>query len=268
MAEYNAAILSISLMTLLGFVDDVIELRWRYKLVIPCIATLPLAQAYWSQHQSTTIVFPSYCYTSTLIQASWGRFWALRKKISRFWAKSCPSSPRSAASPTAQRSISVEQRIGYHLDGWYYIYIVMLCIFCTNSINIYAGINGLEVGQSIVIACSLLFINIVDIIIGGDADYVQNHVFSATMVLPFIAASLALFDFNCYPAKVFVGDTFTYSAGVTFAAVGIFGHFSKSLLLFFIPQLVNFILSLPQLFKVIPCPRHRLPRLKHSTFLL
>ena len=95
----------------------------------------------------------------------------------------------------------------------------MLCIFCTNSINIYAGINGLEVGQSIVIACSLLFINIVDITIGGDADYVQNHVFSATMVLPFIAASLALFDFNCYPAKVFVGDTFTYSAGVTFAAL-------------------------------------------------
>ena len=33
------------------------------------------------------------------------------------------------------------------LDGWYYVYIVLLCIFCTNSINIYAGINGLEVGQ-------------------------------------------------------------------------------------------------------------------------
>ena len=33
------------------------------------------------------------------------------------------------------------------LDGWYYVYIVLLCNFCTNSINIYAGINGLEVGQ-------------------------------------------------------------------------------------------------------------------------
>ena len=268
MAEYNAAILSISLMTLLGFVDDVIELRWRYKLIIPCIATLPLAQAYWSQHQSTTIVFPSYSHPSTLIQALWEQFWALRRTISPFSAKSSPSSPKSAESPTALRSISVVQRRGFEVDGWYYIYIVMLCIFCTNSINIYAGINGLEVGQSIVIACSLLFINIVDILIGGDADYVQNHVFSATMVLPFIAASLALFDFNCYPARVFVGDTFTYSAGVTFAAVGIFGHFSKSLLLFFIPQLVNFILSLPQLFKLIPCPRHRLPRLQRSAFLL
>ena len=60
MAEYNAAILSISLMTLLGFIDDVLELRWRYKLIIPCIATLPLAQAYWSQGGSTTIALPSY----------------------------------------------------------------------------------------------------------------------------------------------------------------------------------------------------------------
>ena len=64
MADYNAAILSISLMTLLGFVDDVLELRWRYKLIIPCIATLPLVQAYWSQHQSTTITLPSSPFSS------------------------------------------------------------------------------------------------------------------------------------------------------------------------------------------------------------
>ena len=53
----------------------------------------------------------------------------------------------------------------------------MLCIFCTNSINIYAGINGLEVGQvsvedvcdakSVVIACSLLCITAIDSIIGS-----------------------------------------------------------------------------------------------------
>lgn len=71
------------------------------------------------------------------------------------------------------------------------------------------------------IACSLLFINIMDVLLGGDADYVQNHIFSAMIIIPFIASSLALFDFNCYPARVFVGDTFTYSAGVTFAAVSL-----------------------------------------------
>ena len=47
--------------------------------------------------------------------------------------------------------------------------------------------------------------------------------------------------------------------GMTFAVMAILGHFSKSLLLFFIPQVFNFIYSLPQLFKVVPCPRHRMP---------
>lgn len=241
LAEYNAAILSISLMTLLGFVDDVLELRWRYKLIIPCIATLPLAQAYWSQNGSTTITLPSFL----------GRILGTSKKDLTFIGHLVSLFADVSGDPYGT---------GIDLHGWYYVYIVLLCIFCTNSINIYAGINGLEVGQSLVIACSLLFINILDILMGGDADYVQNHIFSAMIIIPFLASSLALFEYNCYPATVFVGDTFTYSAGVTFAAVGIFGHFSKSLLLFFIPQLVNFLLSLPQLFGLIPCPRHRLPK--------
>ncbi|CAF0833387.1 unnamed protein product [Rotaria sordida] len=64
-----------------------------------------------------------------------------------------------------------------------------------------------------------------------------------------------------YPAEIFVGDTFCYFAGMTFAIVGIIDHFSKTMLLFFIPQIINFLLSIPQLFHFIPCPRHRLPRL-------
>ena len=38
----------------------------------------------------------------------------------------------------------------------YYIYMGMLAVFCTNAINILAGINGLEVGQSIVIASAIM----------------------------------------------------------------------------------------------------------------
>ena len=41
--------------------------------------------------------------------------------------------------------------------------------------------------------------------------------------------------------------------------MAILGHFSKTLLLLLLPQLFNFVYSLPQLFKVYPCPRHRLP---------
>ena len=70
------------------------------------------------------------------------------------------------------------------------------------------------------------------------------------------------------PAEIFVGDTLCYFSGMTFAVVGIIGHFSKTMLLFFIPQIVNFLLSVPQLFHFIPCPRHRLPRSVSMFFFL
>ncbi|KAG5875353.1 hypothetical protein JTB14_027674 [Gonioctena quinquepunctata] len=52
---------------------------------------------------------------------------------------------------------------------------------------------------------------------------------------------------------------------MTFAVVGILGHFSKTTLLFFIPQVFNFLYSSPQLFRLIPCPRHRLPKFNSKT---
>ena len=69
-------------------------------------------------------------------------------------------------------------------------------------------------------------------------------------------------------AQVFVGDTFTYFAGMAIAVAGILGHLSETLLLFLIPQLLNFAYSLPQLFKIVPCPRHRLPSFDPATGLL
>lgn len=71
-----------------------------------------------------------------------------------------------------------------------------------------------------------------------------------------------------YPSKVFVGDTFCYVSGMTFAVVAILSHFSKTVLLFFLPQIINFIYSVPQLFHIIPCPRHRLPKYSAETDLI
>lgn len=71
-----------------------------------------------------------------------------------------------------------------------------------------------------------------------------------------------------FPSQVFVGDTFCYLSGMTFAVVGILGHFSKTILLFFIPQVLNFLYSVPQLFHFIPCPRHRLPKFNPDTGLM
>lgn len=82
---------------------------------------------------------------------------------------------------------------------------------------------------------------------------------SINIILPYIFTALALYYFNKYPSQVFIGDTFCYWSGMVFATVGILGHFSKTLLLFFIPQIINYVYSLPQLFGIVHCPRHRLP---------
>ena len=45
----------------------------------------------------------------------------------------------------------------------YYLYMGMLAVFCTNAINILAGINGIEAGQSLVIAVSVIVFNIIEL---------------------------------------------------------------------------------------------------------
>jgi len=105
---------------------------------------------------------------------------------------------------------------------------------------------------------SILFFKLFEIVKSGTAS--NNALFAIALVLPFIGSSLGLLKHNWFPAKVFVGDTFCYFSGMTFAVIGIHGHFSKTLLMLFIPQIINFVYSIPQLFKLVPCPRHRLPQ--------
>lgn len=216
---YTAAFASVTFMVLLGFADDVLNLKWRYKLILPLVASLPLLVLYTGG--------------------------------------TCVLVPRPLRFLTNGKSL-------LELGILYYIYMAMLSVFCTNAINIYAGINGLEVGQSIIISLAVLLHNALQLHPIGNKDNLrllrQNHLFSIDLILPFYATSLALAYYNWYPSKVFVGDTFCYFAGMTFAMAAILAHFSEILLLFFIPQLINFVYSMPQLVGIIPCPRHRLPR--------
>lgn len=153
------------------------------------------------------------------------------------------------------------------LGALYYIYMSAMGIFCPNSINILAGINGLEVGQCIVLAILTLLNDAIYLTVGAEASK-EAHRFSTVLILPFLGVSLALYRWNKWPAKVFVGDTYCYFAGMVFAVVGILGHFSKTMLLLFLPQIVNFLYSCPQLFNIVFCPRHRLPRFNESDGLL
>ncbi|KAG9351454.1 hypothetical protein JZ751_022704 [Albula glossodonta] len=182
------ALLAICCMIFLGFADDVLNLRWRHKLLLPTVASLPLLMVYFTNFGNTVIVVPK----------------------------------------------PFRVLLGMHLDLGilYYVYMGMLAVFCTNAINILAGINGIESGQALFISASIITFNLLEL----SGDFRDDHVFSLYFMIPFFFTTLALFYHNC-----------------------------KTMLLFFIPQVLNFLYSLPQLFHVVPCPRHRLPRLNPET---
>lgn len=47
-------------MILLGFADDVLNLRWRHKLLLPTIASLPLLMVYYVNFNLTTVIMPNF----------------------------------------------------------------------------------------------------------------------------------------------------------------------------------------------------------------
>ncbi|KAI1723339.1 glycosyl transferase family 4 domain-containing protein [Ditylenchus destructor] len=203
-----AGLISICTAILLGFADDMLDLRWRHKLVFPTLSSMPLIMVYIISRNATAMRLPTF----------------LEKLLGTSYID---------------------------LGPLFYIYIVMLVIFCMNAINIIAGINGVEVGQGVVIASSVAVFNFIQLFRLDHAS-VWHHGLSLCILLPFISTSLALYMLNKYPAKVFVGDTYCYWAGMTLAVVAI----------------LNFLYSTPQLFNLVPCPRHRLPKLNPETGML
>lgn len=178
---YHAALLSTCFMVLLGFMDDVLDLPWRYKLILPTVAALPLLVSYTGV---TAVLLPHFVRPHVAAVSVW-----------------------LAQSPVGQALAMLLGAVGVHVPqaaagAWvefglvYYAYMGALAVFTTNAINIYAGVNGLEVGQAVVIAGAVLFTNILEMASGlGTA---APHAFSASLMAPFLGASIALLSFNWY----------------------------------------------------------------------
>jgi UDP-N-acetylglucosamine--dolichyl-phosphate N-acetylglucosaminephosphotransferase len=221
LALYLSSLLSLFTALLLGFIDDLFDIRWRHKIPIPLIASIPTLLVYHVQGGITTVVLPR----------------------------------------------------GYIVDlgALYYLYLALLPTFTTNSINILAGCNGVEAVQALIIASSILLndaLYLWPVLPFASPEMTRRHLMSAYFMLPMIGICLGFLKYNRYPARAFPGDTFCYFTGMAFAADAIQGHFSKTLVLFFLPQLFNFVLSCPQLFGLVACPRHRLPKYDPDTRLL
>ncbi|RLV93451.1 UDP-N-acetylglucosamine--dolichyl-phosphate N-acetylglucosaminephosphotransferase [Spathaspora sp. JA1] len=266
LAEFLSAVLCLQSTIILGFLDDLFDIRWRHKFFIPAVTSLPLLIVYYVDFSVTSVVIPKF-----VVDLPGGYLVINLVNYIIKYGNHLVTLITGLSFRTLQTDYVVPDYTPKLLDLgiFYYGYMSAISIFAPNSINILAGINGLEVGQSLVLAIIFL---INDFCYLSSQNISQaahdSHLLSVIFIVPFVGVSLALFQYNWFPARVFVGDTYCYFSGMVFASVGILGHFSKTLLIFLLPQIINFIYSIPQLFNIVPCPRHRLPKFEKEDGLM
>lgn len=100
----------------------------------------------------------------------------------------------------------------------------------SNAYNMIAGYNGLEAGMGVIILSTLGYVGLV--VVKTDA---------AALSLIMVGALLSFLYYNWYPARVFPGDTMTYSVGALIACVAILGNMERIAVILFIPYAVDFI---------------------------
>lgn len=169
---------------MLGFLDDVFDIRWRYKLPIPVIASVPLLVVYYAGVGGTHVVVPSFA-----------RGW-IGAELVDLGTYACVAENKKGG--VADLCLLSSQK-----GPLYYLYMSLLSTFCTNSINILAGINGVETGQALIIALSLCANDALYLDAhagqGGSRssiELVQRHLFSLYLMLPFVGTCIGLLWWN------------------------------------------------------------------------
>ena len=119
--------------------------------------------------------------------------------------------------------------------GWVYplIFIPLGIVGATATYNFLAGFNGLEAGQGILILTAMALVA-----------YFNGYSWLAIVALCMAAALFAFLFFNFYPAKVFPGDSLTYTVGSLIAVLAIIGSFERVAVFFFIPYIFEVFLKL------------------------
>ena len=97
------------------------------------------------------------------------------------------------------------------------------------SFNTLAGFNGLEAGQGILL---LIGVSLVAFFTGNS--------WLSVIAVCMTAALIAFLFYNFFPAKVFPGDSITYSIGALIAGMAILGNFERIAVFFFIPYIIEF----------------------------
>ncbi|MFQ6137009.1 MAG: glycosyltransferase 4 family protein [Candidatus Hydrothermarchaeales archaeon] len=102
----------------------------------------------------------------------------------------------------------------------------------SNGFNMLAGFNGLEAGLGAVILGFL-----------GYVAWQSGNSWVAMLSISMLFALLAFLLYNWHPAKIFPGDTLTYSVGALIASVAILGNMEKIAMILFTLYFIEFLIK-------------------------
>ena len=112
------------------------------------------------------------------------------------------------------------------------LFIPLGIVGATTTFNFLAGFNGLEAGNGILLLSGVAIVS-----------YLTGNPWLSMIALCMIAALFAFLFYNFYPAKVFPGDSLTYSVGGLVAIIAILGNFERIAVFFFLPYIIETVLK-------------------------
>lgn len=112
------------------------------------------------------------------------------------------------------------------------IFIPLGIIGATATYNFLAGFNGLETTQGIILMLAFAFVT-----------FKTGNSWLSLICLIMVAALIAFYLFNKFPARVLPGDALTYCVGSLIAVIAILGNMEKLAVFFFIPYIIETILK-------------------------
>ena len=143
----------------------------------------------------------------------------------------------------------------YHINlgFFYYVFIILLFVSCTNAANISDGLDGLAGGEVLIVLSSVL--------------YICKESYVSLFIIALLGAVIGFLCFNLNPAKIFMGDVGSLSIGACICSVFIALKIEILLIVFCLPMVIEVLSVIIQvtyfkltkgkrLFKMAPLHHH------------
>ena len=112
---------------------------------------------------------------------------------------------------------------------WIVPIVVFIYLACTNGVNLTDGLDGLATGSTIcyfVGIFALIYMQLSELDLSGDTLALAQRQQMLVIVACVVGSLLAFSLFNCFPAKIFMGDVGSLALGALVACVAIFTNLS------------------------------------------